>query len=111
MGADWRFTTPPQHGSWLNMAENGTERPCRPMPRPAYGRSGVLAVGSWIVGGLSGSERRRRCCWRFTTEDARIKLEKLYPVLEYPRSSYGHPLPPNFFFFYQKSIVTAVVYV
>ena len=22
--------------------------------------------------------------WRFTTEDARIKLEKLYPVLEYP---------------------------
>ena len=22
--------------------------------------------------------------WRFTTEEARIKLEKLYPVLEYP---------------------------
>jgi hypothetical protein len=22
--------------------------------------------------------------WRFTTDDARIKLEKLYPVLEYP---------------------------
>ena len=22
--------------------------------------------------------------WRFTTEKARIKLEKLYPVLEYP---------------------------
>ncbi len=24
--------------------------------------------------------------WRFTTEDARIKLEKLYPVLEWPGS-------------------------
>lgn len=30
--------------------------------------------------------------WRFTTEDARIKLEKPYPVLEYPEP-HG-PCPP-----------------
>ena len=34
------------------------------------------------------SERNRteaKVRWRFTTADARIKLEKLYPVLEYPK--------------------------
>ena len=29
--------------------------------------------------------REAKVRWRFTTEDARIKLEKLYPVLEYPK--------------------------
>ena len=28
--------------------------------------------------------REAKVRWRFTTEDARIKLEKLYPVFEYP---------------------------
>jgi hypothetical protein len=32
--------------------------------------------------------------WRFTTRDARIKLEKLYPVLEYP-DPHRHPPPMN----------------
>ena len=32
---------------------DGIERSFRPMPRPAYRRGGVPAVGSWIVGGSS----------------------------------------------------------
>jgi len=32
--------------------------------------------------------------WRFMTEDARIKLEKLYPVFEY-LNAHGRPPRPN----------------
>jgi hypothetical protein len=38
-------------------------------------------VGSW-ENHRNRTEAKVR--WRFTTEDARIKLEKLYPVFEYP---------------------------
>ena len=38
-------------------------------------------VGSW-EDHRNRTEAKVR--WRFTTEDARIKLEKLYPVFEYP---------------------------
>jgi hypothetical protein len=38
-------------------------------------------VGAW-EGYRNRTEAKVR--WRFTTEDARIKLEKLYPVFEYP---------------------------
>jgi hypothetical protein len=48
-------------------------------------------VGAWE------SHRNRaeaKVRWRFTTEDARIKLEKLYPVFEYPDDP-GNPPQPN----------------
>jgi hypothetical protein len=48
-------------------------------------------VGAWE------SHRNRteaNARWRFTTEDARIKLEKLYPVFEYP-DAHGNPPQPN----------------
>jgi hypothetical protein len=38
-------------------------------------------VAAWEME-RNGNEAKVR--WRFTTEKARIKLEKLYPVLEYP---------------------------
>ena len=38
-------------------------------------------VESWET---SRNRNEAKVRWRFTTEDARIKLEKLYPVLEYP---------------------------
>ena len=51
---------------------------------------GVLRqeVGAW-EGYRNRTEAKVR--WRFTTEDARIKLEKLYPVFEYPEP---HDLRP-----------------
>ena len=42
----------------------------------------VASEASAWEGQRNQSEAKVR--WRFTTEDARIKLEKLYPVLEYP---------------------------
>ena len=68
----------PKHGSWLNMAEmelSILSRQCleRRIPDQASLRAEVQA---WQA-------RRNRCTrpvdWRFATEDARIKLKRLYP--------------------------------
>lgn len=70
----------PKHGSWLNMAEielSILSRQCmdRRIPDQEMLKTEILA---W-------QEKRntiaRPMKWRFTTEDARIKLKKLYPTL------------------------------
>ncbi len=70
----------PKHGSWLNMAEielSVLSRQCldRRFPDEA---ALVAEVAAW-------EERRNQATvtvdWRFTTEDARIKLKRLYPSL------------------------------
>jgi DDE superfamily endonuclease len=74
----------PRHGSWLNMAETelsvlSGQCPGRRIDEVSELRSEVEA---WEV------ERNRleaKVRWRFTTGNARIKLERLYPVLEYPK--------------------------
>ncbi len=93
MGTAGGLPYTPKHGSWLNMAETELSvlsGQCldRRMDEVAFLRS---EVGSW-EDYRNRTEAKVR--WRFTTEDARIKLEKLYPVLEYP-DPHGHPLPPN----------------
>jgi hypothetical protein len=71
----------PKHGSWLNMAEielSVLQRQClqaRISDQPTM----IEKVGAW--------ERWRNAAqstvhWRFTTEDARIKLHKLYPSID-----------------------------
>jgi hypothetical protein len=73
----------PKHGSWLNMAETELSvlsGQCLDRRIEAVALLGH-EVGAW--------EEQRNCTeakvrWRFTTEDARIKLEKLDLVLEYP---------------------------
>ena len=70
----------PKHGSWLNMAEielSILSRQClnRRIPDQDTLRSEVLAWESQRNNIDSGME------WRFTTEDARIKLAKLYPTI------------------------------
>ena len=70
----------PKHGSWLNMAEielSILSRQClnRRIPDQDTLRSEIAA---W--------EANRNTCqtkmdWRFTTEDARVKLKKLYPTI------------------------------
>jgi hypothetical protein len=58
------FHPTPKHGSWLNMAETELS---------------VLAGTAWEQQ-RNNTEAKVR--WQFRTEDARIKLEKLYPVFE-----------------------------
>jgi hypothetical protein len=71
----------PKHGSWLNMAEIELSV----LGRQCLGRriqdQEVLTreVTAWEA------DRNRRSAtmdWRFTTEDARIKLKRLYPTLQ-----------------------------
>jgi hypothetical protein len=73
----------PKHGSWLNMAE--TERSVL-SGQCLDRRIDEVAVLRQEVGAWEDYRNRMeaKVRWRFTTEDARIKLEKLYPVLEYP---------------------------
>jgi hypothetical protein len=76
------FHPTPKHGSWLNMAEielSVLARQCldRRMDCPDLVQREVAA---WEA------DRNRfeaKVRWQFTTEDARIKLEKLYPVIEW----------------------------
>ena len=71
----------PKHGSWLNIAEielSVLARQC--LDRRIPDQLGLVAeVAAW--------ERDRngdqtRVDWRFTTDDARIRLKRLYPSLE-----------------------------
>ena len=70
----------PKHGSWLNMAEieiGVMARQCLDRRLPDQGTL-RREVNAW-------QERRNqeaiRVSWRFTTEDARIKLKSLYPSI------------------------------
>lgn len=70
----------PKHGSWLNMAEiefSAMDRQCldRRIPDTDTVREEVAA---WVTRrNASGTPAQ----WRFTTEDARIKLYSLYPKI------------------------------
>jgi hypothetical protein len=70
----------PKHGSWLNMAEielSVLARQCldRRMPDKAYVTAEVAA---WEQ---ARNQAGMTVNWRFTTQDARIKLKKLYPCV------------------------------
>lgn len=71
----------PKHGSWLNMAEielSSLSRQClnRRIPDKAMMRT---EVDAWFRHRNSHAKPME---WRFKTEDARIKLKKLYPTIE-----------------------------
>lgn len=73
---EWHYT--PEHGSWLNMAETELSVLGRQCLNRRIGDAATLAreVSAW-------QERRDRAQtpihWQFTTQDARIKLWRLYP--------------------------------
>jgi hypothetical protein len=77
------FHYTPKHGSWLNMAETELSVLSGQCLDRRIDEVAVLRheVEAW-EGERNQTEAKVR--WRFTTEQARIKLEKLYPVLEYP---------------------------
>ena len=71
----------PKHGSWLNMAEiefSHLGRQCldRRIPDQHTLRQEVEA---WAE---QRNQKRAQMSWRFTTEDARIKLRHLYPSID-----------------------------
>jgi len=70
----------PKHGSWLNMAEiefSVLQRQCLKARIPDQSTL-IQKVAAW-ENGRNASEATVH--WRFTTEDARIKLHHLYPSL------------------------------
>jgi hypothetical protein len=76
---EFHFT--PVHGSWLNMAEiefNRLQQQCldRRISDAATLRQEVAA---WMT---SLNNEESDIDWRFTSEDARIKLRRLYPSIE-----------------------------
>ena len=70
----------PKHGSWLNMAEVELSAFERDLPERVGDRPAMAThVGAW--------EKRRngakvKADWQFTTDDARVKLRKLYPTID-----------------------------
>jgi hypothetical protein len=80
LAARFEFHYTPKHGSWLNMAEielSALSRMCLDRRVPD---KDVLTreVSAWE------SERNAKSVtveWRFTTDDARIKLKRLYPII------------------------------
>jgi hypothetical protein len=75
---EWHFT--PEHGSWLNVAEcefSVLHRQC--LNRRLADQSAVAQeVAAWVA------QRNRMAVtvdWQFASADARIKLKRLYPVL------------------------------
>ena len=71
----------PKHGSWLNMAEielSVLQRQCLAR-RPGDRATMEQEVAAWVA---ARNAACRRTDWRFTTDDARIKLKRLYPAFE-----------------------------
>ncbi len=70
----------PKHGSWLNMAEielGMLQRQC--LDRRLADRGTVAReVAAWTTERNAATGTIR---WRFTTADARIKLQRLYPAV------------------------------
>jgi transposase len=77
----FEFLYTPKHGSWLNMAEielSVLTRQC--LSRRIAEIDEVRAeVKAWEN---ARNNKNAKVNWQFTTEDARIKLKRLYPTLE-----------------------------
>jgi hypothetical protein len=75
------FVYTPKHGSWLNMAEvelSVLARQCLDRRIPDIG-SLRREVAAWEEARNAAAVR---VDWQFTTADARVKLKRLYPILE-----------------------------
>ena len=76
---EWHYT--PEHASWLNIAEcelSVLRRQCL-KARIADIETVMTQVNAWQK---QRNEKQIGVDWRFTTEDARIKLRRLYPIVK-----------------------------
>lgn len=74
------FCYTPKHGSWLNMAEMELSilaRQCLDR-RMAEWETLQSEVAAWVE---TRNQQQTWIDWRFTTEDARVKLRRLYPSI------------------------------
>ena len=71
----------PKHGSWLNMAEIELSILSRQCLNKRIENIGKLNTKcrAWLK---TRNRQANKVDWRFTTEDARIKLKKLYPSFD-----------------------------
>jgi hypothetical protein len=71
----------PKHGSWLNMAEIELAVLSGQCLGRRIGEETLLRreVATWEA---ERNAKQVWVNWRFTTQDARIKLKRLYPILE-----------------------------
>lgn len=78
--ANWNWSIPPQHGSWLNMAESELSVLSRQCLRERIGNVNLIAVRAqnWAQ---QRNQEQTGIDWQFRTEDARIKLKYLYPKI------------------------------
>ena len=70
----------PKHGSWLNMAEIELSVLGRRLPRRLSDAASLAAAVKTMT-----QQRNRNSTgvnWQFAAKDARIKLKRLYPVIE-----------------------------
>ena len=76
----WVFHYTPIHGSWLNMAEIEFSHLSRQCLDDRMPDRDCLAMRSaqWVK---QRNANKSSMDWRFTTEDARIKLKHLYPTI------------------------------
>ena len=81
---EWHYT--PEHGSWLNIAEcelSVLARQC--LNQRLGGRQSLTQeTSAWEK---RRNETKVKIDWQFTTADARIKLKRLYPVIQEQDSS------------------------
>lgn len=77
----FEFVYTPKHGSWLNVAEVELNVMSRQCLNRRIDSVDVLAreVAAWQD---SRDRIRAKVDWQFTTEDARLKLKRLYPTHE-----------------------------
>ena len=70
----------PKHGSWLNMAELELSVLHRQAMKDRIESLQLLCqrASAWTT---ERNASRKTIDWQFTTEDARIKLKRLYPLL------------------------------
>lgn len=81
---EWHYT--PEHGSWLNIAEcelSVLSRQCLNRRLPNI-ETVQTQVAAWEQ---ERNQQPHTVDWQFTTQDARIKLKRLYPVLNYRNSA------------------------
>jgi hypothetical protein len=76
-----RLCHTPKNGSWLNMAEMELSILSRQCLRGRFPSAEALdaAVHAWET---SRNCKKNGANWRFTTQDARIKLKALYPLAD-----------------------------
>ena len=76
---EWHYT--PKHGSWLNMAESElsvVSSQCLDRRIPDK-QTLTDEVAAWQA---ERNRKHTKADWQFTTADARVKLRRLYPVIQ-----------------------------